>query len=315
MGVKRYWRYSQENLVKLLSEGRIYQSKTGAVPRMKHYLDEMPGIALQNLWDDISPIAAQASERMGYPTQKPISLLERIITVSSNPGDIILDPFCGCGTAIAAAQKLDRHWIGIDITHLSITLQKYRLEKEFGLEPDKDYEVIGEPKDIGSARQLANDDRYQFQWWALSLIDGAKPVGGEAGSKQGKKGSDKGIDGDINFIDGHKPEQRKVIIQVKSGHVNSAQIRDLRGVIDREGASIGVFVSLEPPTSEMSKEAISAGYYASDLYQRNYPKIQIITIEELLSGKKIDMPPLITPSFRPVEKGKKEEGKQGKFDL
>src|SRR5450759_1305202 len=168
----------------LYKEGRIVQTKPGTVPRYKRYLDEMPGVAIGDSWDDIQALGGQTNERLGYPTQKPLALLERIISASSNPGDVILDPFCGCGTAVAAAQKLDRKWIGIDVTHLSIALQKYRLEDMF---PGIKFQVIGEPEDISAARQLAQDDRYKFQWWALSLIR-AKPLGGQEGSKTGKKG-------------------------------------------------------------------------------------------------------------------------------
>jgi len=242
LGVTRYWRFSKENMERLLAEGRIHQSNPNAVPRMKHYLDEMPGVSLQNIWDDIPPIGAQAAERLGYPTQKPIALLERIVQASSNDGDLILDPFCGCGTAIAAAQKLNRQWLGIDITHLSIALMKYRLKDSFGLIEKKDYAVVGEPESIDGARQLAKDDRYQFQWWALSLVQ-AKPLGGESGAREGKKGFDKGIDGVINFVN-EKGKTERVLIQVKSGHVKSGDIRDLRGVLDREESAIGVFITL-----------------------------------------------------------------------
>jgi DNA modification methylase len=305
MGVTRYWRYTRENMKRLQEEGRIYQAGPGTVPRMKHYLDEMQGVSLQNIWDDIGPISAQATERLGYPTQKPLALLERIIKVSSNEGDLVLDPFCGCGTAIAAAQKLNRHWAGIDITHLSISLMKYRLKDMLNLEERKDYLVVGEPQDLTDAQQLATDDRYQFQWWALSLVE-AKPLGGEAGSREGKKGSDKGVDGAINFI-GDKGKLQQVLIQVKSGHVNSAMVRDLRGVAEREGTAIVVFITLDPPTRDMTTEAVSAGYFRSEIWQKDYPRIQILTIEDLLSGKTIDMPPSAYGTFKAAEKVKKKD--------
>lgn len=286
LGVTRFWRYSREKMQELYEQGRIIQNKPGNVPRYKRFLDEMSGVPLQDLWDDINPVGAQAAERLGYPTQKPISLLERIIEASSNPGDVILDPFCGCGTAIAAAQKLGRHWIGIDITHLSIALQKYRLKDMF---PDATFEVYGEPQDVGAAAQLASEDRYQFQWWALSLVR-AKPLGGEQDSRTGKKGKDRGIDGVINFIEmGGKAN--RVLIQVKSGKVKSGDIRDLAGTIEREKAAIGVFLTLESPSKDMATEAVSAGFYHSQGWDRNYPRIQILTIEDLLHGKMIDMPP------------------------
>jgi site-specific DNA-methyltransferase (adenine-specific) len=257
------------------------------MPRLKRYLEDMPGVSLQTLWDDIPPINSQATERLGYPTQKPIALLERIIQASSNPGDVVLDPFCGCGTTIAASQKLDRKWIGIDITHLSIALQKYRMEAMF---PGIKFKVVGEPKDIGAARQFAQEDRYQFQWWSLSLIR-ARPLGGLEGSREGKKGSDRGIDGVIAFIDDNTGKAKRVLVQVKSGHVNSSHIRDLKGTLQREQAAIGVFITLEEPTRDMTTEAVSAGFYHSPGWNKDYPRIQILTIDELLHGTEVKMPP------------------------
>ncbi|HLL79278.1 MAG TPA: DNA methyltransferase [Ktedonobacteraceae bacterium] len=298
----RFWAYSKENMAQFDREGRLYYSKTG-MPAYKRYLDEMPGVPLQDVWTDIRPIGSLASERLGYPTQKPEELLERIIQSSSNPGDIILDPFCGCGTAIAAAQKLDRRWIGIDITHLSIALQKYRLQEMF---PDAKFRVVGEPGDIGAAKQLAQDDRYQFQWWALSLVR-AKPLGGQEGSRNGKKGSDKGIDGVINFIDDAYDKPKRVLIQVKSGHVKSGDIRDLRGTVERENAAMGVFITLEPPSKDMTTEAISAGYYHSPGWNIDYPRIQILTIADLLKGVKVQMP-MQHGTFKQAQKVKGEMG-------
>lgn len=271
-----------------LREGRIHQARPGAVPRLKQYLDEMPGIPIQDVWVDIPPINSQAAERLGYPTQKPLALLERIIQASSNPGDVVLDPFAGCGTAIAAAQSLDRRWIGIDITHLSVSLLKYRLENMFGLLPKRDYVVIGEPVTLASARQLAQDDPYQFQFWALSLVQ-ARPLGGQEGSRTGKRGADRGIDGVITFLDGSIDSTRRVIIQVKSGRVQPGFIRDLAGTVQREKAAIGVFITLEPPTREMTAEAASAGFYESANWGA-FPRLQILTIQDLLDGKTIQMP-------------------------
>ncbi|HLG75818.1 MAG TPA: DNA methyltransferase, partial [Ktedonobacteraceae bacterium] len=232
-------------------------------------------------------------------------LLERIIQASSNPGDIILDPFCGCGTAIAAAQKLGRKWIGIDITHLSIALQKYRLRDMF---PDIQFNVVGEPRDMAAAKQLAQDNRYQFQWWALSLVQ-AKPLGGQEGSKSGKKGSDKGIDGVITFIDDAYAKPKRVLVQVKSGHVKSGDIRDLVGTVQRENAAIGVFITLEPPSRDMITEAVSAGYYDSPGWHQKYPRIQIRTIAELLKGARIEMPPQYG-TFKQVERVKQDGASQ-----
>lgn len=285
-GIRSLWRCPIETMEKLDAEGRLHFTRAGGI-RLKRYLDETPGIPLQASWDDIPPINSQAAERLGYPTQKPLALLERIINTSSNRGDIILDPFCGCGTTIAAAQKLGRQWIGIDITHLSIALQKYRLESMF---PGIQFKVKGEPEDVGAARQLAQDDRYQFQWWALSLVK-ARPLGGQEGSKIGKKGGDQGIDGVITFIDDAYNKPRRVLVQVKSGRVKPGDVRDLRGTVERENAAIGVFVSLETPSKEMITEATSAGYYHSPGWNVDYPRLQILTIAELLHGASVQMPP------------------------
>ena len=271
--------------------------KTGGVPRYKYYLKDAPGKIPSDTWTDIKPIGAHAKERLGYPTQKPLSLMERIIRASSNEGDLVFDPFCGCGTTCAAAEKLKRRWIGIDITHLGIALQKHRLQDMFELKSGEDYEVIGEPTTEQGARELAqdsaNEGRYQFEWWALSLV-GAKPVGGQAGSRKGKKGADKGVDGVINFFEQDakgKDKPRKVIVQVKSGKVGAKEIRDLNWTVEREKAAIGVFITLELPTQPMLKEALTAGWYESAFWERRYRKIQILTIRDLLGGDGVDMPP------------------------
>jgi DNA modification methylase len=287
LGVTRYWRYSRENMERLYREGRIVQPRPGAVPRYKRYLDEMKGQPLQCVWTDIPPLNSQAAERLGYPTQKPLALLERIIAASSNPGDVVLDPFCGCGTAIDAAQRLGRRWIGIDVTHLAIAIIKSRLATTY---PGLTYAVRGEPTDHAGAVALAQQDRYQFQWWALSLVR-ARPLGQEAGSKQGKKGADRGIDGLIPFVDEANGAVKRAMVQVKSGGVSSAVVRDLRGVVERETAPLGVLVTLEPPTRDMLAEAAAAGVYRSPGWQRTYPKLQILTVAQLLAGATVQMPP------------------------
>jgi len=314
LGITRYWRYTKERMNDLYEQGRIIQTRPGTVPQYKRYLDEMPGIPLQDLWDDISPIGARAAERLGYPTQKPEALLERIIAASSNEGDLIFDPFCGCGTTIAAAQKLNRRWVGIDITHLSIALQKYRLRDSFTITAGVDYSVIGEPVSLDAARMLAEDDRYQFQWWALSLVQ-ARPLGASAGQKKGKKGADQGIDGVINFIDDKEGTAKRVLVQVKSGKVSSRDIRDLVGTVNREKAAIGVFVTLESPSAPMATEATGAGFYRSEGWNQNYPKIQILTIEALLHGARIEMPQTTGITFQqaPKQKPKADKVQAGLF--
>ena len=312
MGVVRYWRYGREKMQRLVEEGRIVQPSPGAVPRYKRYLDEVSGIAVGDIWDDVNAINSQATERLGYPTQKPLALLERIIQASSNPGDVVLDPFCGCGTTIAAAQKLGRRWIGIDITFLSIALLKNRLKNMF---PDVSYRVIGEPTTLDDARQLAHDDRFQLQWWALSLIR-ARPYGGDSSGKTGKKGADKGIDGLISFIDDNTGKVKRVIVQVKSGKVKSGDIRDLVGTLDRESAAIGVFLTLEESTRDMRTEAATAGFYHSPGWNRDYPRVQILTVKGLLEGTaRLEMPPAEFTTFKQAQQVKEEEHKQkGLFD-
>jgi len=277
----RYWAYSKEKMKAFEAQGRLVYTRSG-MPEYKRYLDEMPGVPLQDLWYDIAPINSQAQERLGYPTQKPEALLERVIRASSNEGDTILDPFCGCGTAIVAAQKLGREWIGIDITHLAITLIKHRLKDLFG--GTAVYRVIGEPVSVPDAEALAASDPHQFQWWALGLL-GARPV-------EQKKGADHGIDGRIVFQGDKQGSFESVIISVKAGHTNVAHVRDLKGVLDREKAAVGVLISMQEPTSAMRTEAVTAGFYESATWGRKYPKVQLLTVAELLAGKKVEMPPI-----------------------
>jgi len=274
----------QDKLDALDAAGMVYwPEKEGGTPRLKWYADELKGVALHDEWTDIPPISSHAAERLGYPTQKPEALLERLITASSKEGDTLLDPFGGCGTAVAVAQRLHRRWIGIDITHLAITLMKKRLFDTFG--KDVKFQVIGEPTDVAGAEALAKQDPYQFQWWALGLVD-ARPA-------EGKKGADKGIDGRIYFHDEQDAGKTKqVILSVKAGHTNVAHVRDLNGVLTREGAEIGVLITMEEPTQPMRTEAADAGFYHSPGWNGDYPRIQLRTIAELLAGKGLDVPPL-----------------------
>ena len=311
-GHTRAWRYSRETMERLDREGKLYYSKTGYVSQ-KLYLDQSKGTPVQDVWDDIPSLSGSHAERLGYPTQKPLALLERIIQASSNPGDVVLDPFCGCGTTIEAAQKLGRRWIGIDITYLSIALQKYRLKDAFPDAPAP--KVIGEPTTLHDAQQLAQDDRFQFQWWALSLIR-ARPHGGEAGSKTGKKGADKGIDGIITFIDDHTGKPKRVIVQVKSGKVSRPAISELVGTIGREEAAIGVFLTLEESTPQMRIEAAAAGYYHSPGWNQDYPRVQILTVGELLNrSARLEIPPAEFTTFKQAQRVKEDEHTQkGLFD-
>jgi len=274
-GQVRVWRWTKERMMKALEDGRIYFPPKGGVPRFKRYLDEMAGTPLTTVWTDIPPINSQAQERLGYPTQKPLALLERIIAASSNPGEVVLDPFCGCGTALHAAQKLGRRWIGIDITHLAISLIEKRLKDAF---PGIEYETHGTPKDLPGAEDLFRRDPYQFQWWACSLVE-AQPYKGK------KKGADGGIDGVIFTQDELSREPKRIIVSVKGGaHVDVKMIREFAHVVDTSKSIIGLFVTLAPPKATMLKEAASAGFYHCPHNRKDYPKLQILTIEGLLSG-------------------------------
>ncbi len=291
--------YSESRLQILLAEDRIEYTKTGK-PRIKNYLHERRGLIIDNIWTDVLPINSQAQERLGYPTQKPEALLERIIKASSNEGDVVLDAFCGCGTTIAAAQRLNRRWIGIDITHLAVALIKNRLNDTFG--DDVLYQVIGEPADLASAQALAEHDRYQFQWWATSLVK-ARPV-------QQKKGPDEGVDGVIYYqdVDPDKPTKtitNKIVVQVKSGRVSVKDIRELRTVIRNQQAVIGIFITQQSPTKPMITEAAKAGRFKR--FNDEYPKVQIRTIGELLLGHKIDIPQTVVDvTLKKAEKAETE---------
>lgn len=301
LGITRVWRWTRERMEKAYQDGLVVQLKPGAVPQYKKYLSESKGRTITDDWNDIEQ--ASGDESLGYPTQKPEALLERIISASSNEDDVILDPFCGCGTTVAAAQNLNRQWIGIDITYLSITLMKQRLKDTFG-EAAK-FEVIGEPVSVPDAEALAASDKYQFQWWALGLV-GARPV-------EEKKGADKGIDGKIVF-QGDKPGVfETIILSVKAGATGVAHIRDLRGVLDREKAAIGVLITMHEPTAPMMTEAATAGVFESEAWGKKYPRIQILTVAQLLDGRTIDMPPIkqVQQTFKKAPKHKTKGAEEG----
>lgn len=287
--------YSKERLEQLIADDRIEFTKNGK-PRIKNYLHEGKGIIFDNVWIDILPINSQAQERLGYPTQKPLALLERIINSSCPPNGIVLDPFCGCGTAVHAAQKYNRQWIGIDITHLAISLVEKRLRDAF---PDIKFEVHGTPKDLDGARNLAQRDKYQFQWWACSLVN-AQPYQGK------KKGADGGIDGLIFFQD-EKADAKKIIVSVKGGEsVGLTMLKDLIATVDSNKAQIGLFITLAEPSRPMTAEAAKAGYYDSPIGS-SFPKIQILTIKGLLEGTERPGYPDLSRGGHTFKKAKKEE--------
>jgi DNA modification methylase len=305
------WKITKEKMEQLDREGRLFFPKKGTEGRIRRklYLDESLGVPVSDVWPDIKPIHASAAERLGYPTQKPLALLERIVNASSTPGDLVLDPFCGCGTTIDAAEKLGRKWIGIDITQLATSLIKNRLRDTYG---DKiEIITVGEPTTPNEAFVLAEQDKYQFQWWALGLV-GARPV-------EQKKGADHGIDGKILFRDdlkAAKPEQ--VIIQVKGGKASVDHVRDLRGVLEREKAAMGVLITLQPPTKPMEVEAASAGFYEHKMNRQKYPRLQLRTVKELMDGKAIERPSSVAAvdeTFRKAPKSKAKSHEQGGLNL
>jgi hypothetical protein len=361
----RHWMYDQAGIDRVMKEGKIYWTRNG-IPRLKVYLDEAPGMPLNDLWTDVQALRSWHQERLGYPTQKPVALLERIILASSNPGGLVLDPFCGCGTTIDAAEKNGRDWIGIDVTQLAISLIKNRLQDTYGPRlkfvsgtaphsspspPPKEeragerrpivsesairnpqsavdqslvtsaatemgsrastVRVIGEPTTPNEAATLAEDDKYQFQWWALGLV-GARPV-------EQKKGADHGVDGKILFRDdpkAAKPEQ--IIIQVKGGKTGVKDVRDLRGVLDRERAAIGILISLQPATGPMETEAASAGFYEHKTNRQKYPRLQLRTVKELMEGKGIERPSTVAATdetFKKAPESKKKHGEQKALEL
>jgi site-specific DNA-methyltransferase (adenine-specific) len=296
------WAVSLEKMQQLDSEGRLrFPDKPGQTIREKYFLDEMPGIPVTDVWDDIPPINSQAQERLGYPTQKPRALLERIIAASSNPGDTVLDPFCGCGTAVDAAQKLGRRWIGIDITHIAIGMIEDRMRSGY---PGIEFETIGVPKDLASAERLAADDPHQFQQWVSWQV---------GGFPRDKKGGDKGVDGWFNYQTDDRGHTRTGVISVKAGdNVNPNMVRDLGRVMQRDGHEFGLFVMKALPTRGMEAEANS--HPLIETQWGRFPALQIVTLAELFQGKRPALPPLISPvkkAQRVETRASHQKGAQG----
>jgi site-specific DNA-methyltransferase (adenine-specific) len=287
LGITRVWRWTRERMQKAYDEGLVVQSKPTSVPRYKRYLDEQEGTPFTDVWTDIFPINSQAQERLGYPTQKPRALLERIIAASSNPGDVVLDPFCGCGTAVDAAQKLGRQWIGIDITHLAIGLIEKRMREGYG--EDLAFETIGSPKDLASAQRLAVDDPHQFQHWITLKLGGYPWMGG-------KKGGDKGVDGYFYYIGAGGATETGVISVKAGGNVNPNMVRDIGRVMARDGHKLGLFVTATLPTKGMIEEANSHGLIETDFGR--FPALQTYTLAELFGDIRPKLPPLVSVNRR-----------------
>lgn len=307
-----HWKFAVETLDELDAEGRIYWPKGGTGwPQYKRYRDELKGKAVADIWDDIDRINPVGAERLGYPTQKPEALLERILLASSNEGDLVLDPFCGCGTTVAVAERLKRRWIGIDITPLAVNLMQYRLQHAFGsaLRP---YEVRGVPVDLDGARALAQADKHAFELWALGLV-GAAPW-------QSKKGADSGIDGFLNFLDDASGKPKTILVQVKGGHVTVSQVRDLAHVLQREEAALAAFICLEPPTGPMLKEAAGLGFYThASLPNQQFPRLQLLPVADLLAKtRRLEFPSAAwggAQQFKKAPKAKAKGADQPGLDL
>jgi DNA modification methylase len=283
----RYWAYSKAKMEEFEAQGRLVYTKSG-MPEYKRYLDEMPGRPSQDVWEDISPLNSQAQERLGYPTQKPEALLERIIKTSSNEGDLVLDAYCGCGTTTAVAQRLKRRWVGIDITYQSISLVLRRLEKTYGRGVLDGIVLNGIPRDVESAVALAHkkDDRTrkEFEKWAVLTYTNNRAIIND------KKGADQGIDGVAYFLVGKK-QNAKIIFQVKSGHADRGDVAKLRGDMQREDATLAVLITLEKPTGPMLKEAKAAGAYHHEMMNRSYDRIQVVTVKDIIDqGRRLDVP-------------------------
>jgi hypothetical protein len=283
--------------------GLVVQPSPGAVPRFKRYLDDQRGEPLGDVWTDIPPVNSQAAERLGYPTQKPLALAERFILASSNPGDLVLDPFCGCGTTVVAAQRLDRRWIGIDITSLAIALIKNRLRDTFG--DSAAFQVIGEPVSLPDAQTLADQDKYQFQSWALGLVE-ARPI-------EQKKGSDKGIDRWLYFHDeaeGARPSRSSCQSRPATPtSPTSAICAAFSNARKPRSASSSPCKSQPSPCGPKQPAPAST---APPGWNQNYPKIQILTIADLLEGHGIDMPPLrqVSTTFKKAPRTKDDTDRQ-----
>ena len=288
LGVTRVWRWTRERMQKAYEDGIVVQTAPGRVPQMKRYLDEQRGRAISDVWTDIPPINSRAAERLGYPTQKPLALLERILILASDPGDVVLDPFCGCGTTVDAAQKLGRQWVGIDITYIAIDLIVKRLVHTYGPEVMDGTDVSGIPRDAAGAQALFDRNPFDFERWAVSQIN-AQPNEKQVG--------DKGIDGVARFtLDGSVKNLGRVLVSVKGGkQLNPAMVRDLRGTVERQKAELGVLITMQEPTRGMIDEVNHSGSWTHPSNGQSYPRLQIITAGELLSGKRPNLPPVFLP--------------------
>ncbi|MCC7229349.1 MAG: hypothetical protein IT203_03080, partial [Fimbriimonadaceae bacterium] len=290
---QRGWRYSPETMAELDGEGRIYfprhQDGTRDTTKrlaLKRYLKEMKGQIVGNVWTDLNPIGVSAEIGTGYPTQKPVALLKRILEASSNPGDVVLDPFCGCGTTIMAAQELGRHWIGIDVTATATSLIEARLFDTFGIHngPKGDFQVFGLPTTEAEAIELANRDKHEFQKWAISLVPRAMPW-------QEKKGADGGVDGFVRFRLPMSKEVDLTIISVKGGQtLKMDDVKNLQATMAQNKAKLGFLISLVSPTKGIVDWAAKEPRVKSPDGGDPVPSIQCRTVGQLLRGEAFAFP-------------------------
>jgi len=289
LGITKVWRWTRERMQQAYADGLVVQSAPGRVPQLKRYLDEQRGLPLSDVWSDIAPLNSQAAERLGYPTQKPLALLDRLIKLTTSEGATVLDPFCGCGTTIDAAIKLNREWLGIDITYIAVGLIQARLKDTYGNEIAKTYKVEGIPRDLQGAQALFNASPFDFERWAVTLADG---------TPNEKQVGDRGVDGVIRFLNDAKgkAEGGRVLVSVKGGKsINPAMVRDLVGTVESQKAEMGVLITMVPPTPGMVEAANHSGTYTWPVNSQMFPKVQIITVPELLNFQRPKMPAALRP--------------------
>lgn len=289
LGVTRVWRWTKERMQEAYNAGLVVQPAAGRVPRLKRYLDEQRGKPLGDVWSDIPPLNARAAERLGYPTQKPLKLLARIIGATSLPDDLVLDPFAGCGTSIDAAQSLKRRWIGIDVTTLAIDLIDARLRHTYSERIRESYEILGIPRDMRGAQALFRRSPFEFERWCVMLVDG---------QPNEKQGGDRGVDGVIRIPIDAQGNSHRILVSVKGGATNPGDVRDLLGTIKLQGAEMGVFICMRPPTPGMIEVANHSGLYTYPVNGRQYPKVQVVTVSDLLQGMKPNIPTPLIPYFQ-----------------
>lgn len=306
----RHWRVNHATLDRIEAEGRIHWQRNG-VPRERAeepYVSEERMAVVGDVWNDIDSINAGAAERLGYPTQKPVALLERILAASTKPGDVVLDPFCGCGTTIDAAVRMGRQWLGIDITYIAVGLIQARLKDTYGDSIAATYKVEGIPRDLPGAQALFNSSPFDFERWAVTLADG---------TPNEKQVGDRGIDGVIRFLNDKtgKAAGGRVLVSVKGGKsVNPAMVRDLVGTVESQKAEMGVLILMQPPTPGMVEAANHSGSYTWPVNGQSFPKVQIITVPELLNFKRPKMPPPLTPYISAVRRPKAADDQMSLLD-